>query len=134
MDEWITKINYASAFKSAGVRIRPPSMSPEEAHMTGVAAATSLLHDTQHSRSSPSTRSVKAWDSSISHELMGMLSPSSDSFALRPAVHHRLTIVPSREVDIEHAATMDSATSQQFEATFKRVKADLAHDAPFLDK
>lgn len=126
MDEWLTKLNYASAFKSAGVRIRPLGMSNDEVHMTGVAAATALLHDAQHT-SSPATSPRKTWDIHQSRELMGML--SADSFNHRPSTsHHRLTIAPCDDFDVDSVSFVNMAASQQFEATFKRVKADLAQE------
>lgn len=126
MDEWLTKINYASAFKSAGVRIRPLGMTHDEIHMTGVAAATALLHDAQHASSlSASTR--KRWDMHQSRELMGML--SADSFNSRPSTsQRRLTIAPCDDFDVDSISFIDTAASQQFEATFKKVKADLAQE------
>lgn len=133
-EEWMKMINYASAFKTAGVRIRPLGMSPDDMHMTGVAAATSLLHDVQSLTSSPSAP-IKEWDKNHSRELMGML--TADSFTHRPSFsRNRLTILPSDDFDVETMSTLETATSQQFEATFKRVKADLAHDSdnPYIER
>ncbi|KAG9102601.1 hypothetical protein FRC06_001681 [Ceratobasidium sp. 370] len=41
MNEWISRINYASALKSAGVRVRELVMNAEESRATGIAAAVS---------------------------------------------------------------------------------------------
>ncbi|KAJ3544942.1 hypothetical protein NMY22_g2621 [Coprinellus aureogranulatus] len=123
MDEWLTKINYASAFKTAGVRIRPPGMSLDEVHMTGVAAATAVLHDSQYN-SPPAMSSARVWGLNHSHELMEML--SGESFTHRPsAPQRRLTIAPCDDFDIDNVSLMDTTASQQFETTFKRVQADL---------
>ena len=35
MNDWIALINYASAFKTAGIRMRPPGMTREQAKSTG---------------------------------------------------------------------------------------------------
>ncbi|KAL4069536.1 hypothetical protein J3A83DRAFT_4163569 [Scleroderma citrinum] len=45
MNEWISRINYASAFKSAGIRIRPLGMTGEDVELTGIAAAVSHLQN-----------------------------------------------------------------------------------------
>lgn len=47
MDEWISRINYASAFKTTGVRMRSLGITGKVLKLTGVAAATSHLHDMQ---------------------------------------------------------------------------------------
>uniref|UniRef100_D8PK97 SEC7 domain-containing protein n=1 Tax=Schizophyllum commune (strain H4-8 / FGSC 9210) TaxID=578458 RepID=D8PK97_SCHCM len=53
LNEWIARINYASAFKTAGVRMRPMGMSGKDVQLTGVAAATSHLHDMQAASRAP---------------------------------------------------------------------------------
>ena len=99
--------------------------------MTGVAAATALLHEAQHTASP--TAPMEAWDINHSRELMGML--SGDSFTHRPSPsQHRLTIVPCDDFDVDSLSFIDMAASQQFETTFKRVKADLAHDGPHIQR
>ncbi|KAG9128360.1 hypothetical protein FRC07_000034 [Ceratobasidium sp. 392] len=45
MNEWISRINYASALKSAGVRVRELVMNAEESRATGIAAAVSHIRD-----------------------------------------------------------------------------------------
>ena len=39
MNEWIARINYASAFKTAGIRMRSLGMSGKDIELTGKAAA-----------------------------------------------------------------------------------------------
>lgn len=131
MDEWLIKINYASAFKSAGVQIRPLGMSTHEVQMTGVAAATSLLHDVQYSNASPSTP-IQPWDSSISHDLMGML--SADSFAQPRIFQNGHATNPYYDPDLDSLSISETATAQQFESTFRKVKEDLVHDGFCADK
>ncbi|KAL1748872.1 hypothetical protein HDZ31DRAFT_28634, partial [Schizophyllum fasciatum] len=53
VNEWISRINYASAFKTAGVRMRPMGMSGKDVQLTGVAAATSHMHDMQAASKAP---------------------------------------------------------------------------------
>ena len=47
MNEWISRINYASAFKTTGIHMRSLGMTGKVLELTGVAAATSHLHDLQ---------------------------------------------------------------------------------------
>ncbi|KAF9569725.1 hypothetical protein CPC08DRAFT_701617 [Agrocybe pediades] len=121
LNEWISRINYASAFKTAGVRIRPPGLSGEDVQLTGVAAATSHLHDIQK-RSN--TLHQRSWDSSAPSVLMDMLSGPPSG---RPATTRRVTMageIPDFNADVPVAPEVDGA--EQFKATFDRVKADLA--------
>ena len=120
LNEWISRINYASAFRSAGVRMRPLELTCEDVHLTGVAAATSYLHDIQHSHY-PRPHS---WGSDAAHDLIGMLSvrQSSPSWP-----RQRVTMAcdhPNFELDIPVAPEVEGA--EQFKATFDEVKADLA--------
>lgn len=45
MNEWISRINYASAFKTRGIHMRSLGMTSKALELTGVAAAVSHLHD-----------------------------------------------------------------------------------------
>jgi hypothetical protein len=47
MNEWITLINYASAFKTAGIRMRASTMDKDKAVLTGAAAAASHKREVQ---------------------------------------------------------------------------------------
>ncbi|KAF8912823.1 hypothetical protein CPB84DRAFT_1759590 [Gymnopilus junonius] len=124
INEWISRINYASTFKSTGVRMRPPGLSGEDALLTGVAAATSHLHDMQKHPDLPRPRS---WDSNAPQDLMEMLSgPPPD----RPRLSRRVTMTSSNtefDPDVPVAPEIDGA--EQFKATFDRVKAHLAADS-----
>lgn len=121
LNEWISRINYASTFKTAGVRMRPPGLSGEDVHMTGVAAATSHLHDIQERDNVPRPHS---WDADAPNDLMGMPSgPASKSISLK----RRMTLTGGRsdfDVDVPVAPEVEGA--EQFKATFDQVKADLA--------
>lgn len=47
MNEWITLINYASAFKTAGIRMRASTMDKDKAVLAGAAAAASHKREVQ---------------------------------------------------------------------------------------
>ncbi|KAJ3753285.1 hypothetical protein EV360DRAFT_87931 [Lentinula raphanica] len=89
MNEWISRINYASAFKSTGIQMRPLGMSGLDLQLTGVAAATSHLHDLQINQ----TRSE--WDSETPRDLMEMLSEESESPFKKAPPKRRVTIMSS---------------------------------------
>ncbi|KDN43460.1 hypothetical protein RSAG8_06049, partial [Rhizoctonia solani AG-8 WAC10335] len=65
MNEWIARINYASALKSAGVRVREMAMNAEESHATGVAAAVSHVRDQRRGKASPPSWSNEELDSTL---------------------------------------------------------------------
>ncbi|KAF5377559.1 hypothetical protein D9615_005260 [Tricholomella constricta] len=122
LNDWIAGINYASAFKSAGVRMRPLEMSGIDVKLTGVAAATSHLHDLQIHSAKPQT-----WDGDAPRDLMGMLSGDSDLDAQQPPLKRKLTIVTDRDdMDLEVPIAPEIDGAEQFKATFDQVKADLA--------
>ncbi|KAJ7456682.1 hypothetical protein FB451DRAFT_1276828 [Mycena latifolia] len=124
LNEWISRINYASTFKTAGVRMRPQGMSGKDVQLTGVAAATSHLHDLQHAQTAHRARQ---WDNDAPRELMGMLSGEADSPVKRPAAKRRVTMMSFRgdmDLDVPTAPEVDGA--DQFKATFDEVKAELA--------
>jgi len=124
LNEWISRINYASTFKTAGVRMRPLGMSGKDVQLTGVAAATSHLHDLQHAQTAHRARK---WDNDAPRELMGMLSGEAESPAKPPAAKRRLTLISFRgdmDLDVPTAPEIDGA--DQFKATFDLVKAELA--------
>ncbi|KAF8078454.1 hypothetical protein FPV67DRAFT_1557780 [Lyophyllum atratum] len=122
LNEWMAGVNYASAFKSAGVRMRPLEMSGTDVKLTGVAAATSHLHDLQiHSAKS------HIWDGDAPRDLMGMLSGDSELDAQLSPSKRKLTIVTDKDdMDLEVPIAPEIDGAEQFKATFDQVKADLA--------
>ncbi|KAJ6604336.1 hypothetical protein DFH09DRAFT_1442722, partial [Mycena vulgaris] len=125
LNEWISRINYASTFKTAGVRMRPQGMSGKDVQLTGVAAATSHLHDLQHAQTT--VHRARKWDNDAPRELMGMLSGGPESPVKRPAANRRVTMIsfkPDMDLDVPTAPEVDGA--DQFKATFDQVKAELA--------
>lgn len=125
MNQWISRINYASAFKSAGVRMRLLGMSGRNMHLTGVAAATSHLHDLQnqiHSTPNDST----AWGDNAPRELLEMLS-GKDSIKKRPYAQRKVMLKTNREaVELEDPVILEAEKTVEFKDTFDQVKADLA--------
>ena len=100
--------------------MRPPELTCEDVHLTGVAAATSYLHDIQHS---PHPR--PHWGPDAAHALMDMLSVQQNG---RSWLERRVTITADHsnfELDVPVAPEIEGA--EQFKATFDEVKADLAH-------
>lgn len=119
LNAWIARINYASAFKSAGIRMRPLGLSGRDIELTGVAAATSHLHDLQHKSSG-----IHGWDSDAPHDLMGMLSGNPAGLG-RPSVKRRLTMNLKNHVDFDLPYAPDLEGADQFRATFDTIKAKL---------
>ncbi|CAK5279968.1 unnamed protein product [Mycena citricolor] len=125
MNEWISRINYASAFKTAGVRMRPLAMTGKDVHLTGVAAATSHLHDLQHAQTA--AHRSRMWDSQTTpRELMDMMSEVPSPTKQRPIPRRRLTIASIDEVDLDVPTAPEVDGADQFKATFDQVKAALA--------
>ncbi|KAG1867887.1 hypothetical protein DFJ58DRAFT_768234 [Suillus subalutaceus] len=122
VNQWVSRINYASAFKSAGIRMRPPGMTGREVTLTGVAAAQSHLQDlrvVQQSQpkirswgsQSPLIRATKSTDESTGDAIERS---NPEDFEAR----HDVTHEPPAVREIEGAS--------QFKATFDKVKAQLA--------
>lgn len=111
-NDWLAKINYTSTFRTAQVRVRPPSMTGKLVELSGVAAATSHLQDMQR-------RSVHVhnWDNSESGDtLTDSLNPKRPAESKLASPQHNKFIAVAPEVE----------GADQFKATFDQVKADLA--------
>ncbi|GJE86030.1 Sec7 and PH-like domain-containing protein [Phanerochaete sordida] len=114
MNEWISYVNYAAAFKTAGVRMRSLGMSGKDIELTGQAAAASHLRDIQHRvRPAPAPR-IKTWD--------GRTSPTAES----QDVWAEHTRSPSDTTSEEPITPPMENPSRLFKATFDQVKAELA--------
>lgn len=125
MNEWISRINYASAFKTAGVRMRLLSMSGRTMELTGVAAATSHLHDLQN-QSLSSFADLANWDENAPQALFEMLSGDSPG-KKRPSFQRKVTLRTNREeVELEGPVPVEVEKTPEFRDTFDQVKADLA--------
>lgn len=112
LNEWISCVNYASTFKSTGVRMRSLGMSGKDIELTGQAAAASHLRDVQH-RPSPAPR-IKTWDERTS--------PTAESHQTWP----ELARTPSETTSEEPVTPPMENPSRLFKATFDQVKAELA--------
>ncbi|KAF7966779.1 hypothetical protein HWV62_37033 [Athelia sp. TMB] len=123
LNEWVSRINYASAFKSAGVRMRALGMSGKDVELTGVAAATSHLRDMQiHAHTNHKAHS---WDGDAALDLMGMLSGPPPS--PKPPAARKVTILSGRnDMDLDAPTAPELDGAYQFKLTFDQVKAELA--------
>ncbi|KAF9015320.1 hypothetical protein BDQ17DRAFT_1269079 [Cyathus striatus] len=124
IDEWISKINYASTFKSTGVKLRSPTMPTLEVELTGVAAATSHLHDIQRTRFATSVRSSGSTFALAEDRTAEETSENQGSSSA-------LDFTPYSDADLDPnipmAPEIDGA--DQLKATFDLVKAELASNA-----
>ncbi|EIW86571.1 hypothetical protein CONPUDRAFT_161293 [Coniophora puteana RWD-64-598 SS2] len=118
LNEWTSAINYASAFKTGNIRMRSLGMSLKEVELTGVAAATSHLHDLQMLAAHVQPK-MRSWDSNSALNEDG---PDSDDAVQRSTMvlNHAFT------VDLESAAAPEIDGASQLKATFDQVKAELA--------
>ncbi|CUA73911.1 Arf guanine nucleotide exchange factor sec74 [Schizosaccharomyces pombe 972h-] [Rhizoctonia solani] len=112
MNEWIARINYASALKSAGVRVRELAMNAEESRATGVAAAVSHVRDQRRGKASPPSWSNEELDSTLppGPKIMGNRSGMSSQVEL--------------DVIVE-------PSDGGMKDTFDEIKAQLATSHPF---
>jgi hypothetical protein len=129
LDDWIAKINYASTFKTAGVRMRPPGMTGDQARSTGTAAAVSHLNDLRRSESSiPLLLFPTKPDSTDSPERVLNDIQSSKTLPNLPPARARLSrlmitgIIDS--IDPDSPTTLHS--DGRLEDTFTHVKSELA--------
>jgi len=97
-------------------------MSDKDMELTGVAAATSHLHDMQL----PAHR-VHSWDGEAAHDLMDMLSGNTEPFPKKPQAIRRVTMVTGRnDMDLDVPIAPEIEGAHQFKVTFDQVKAELA--------
>jgi hypothetical protein len=115
LNEWISYINYASAFISAGVQMRPTGMSSRDVQMTGVAAANAHLHDVQMI-SQPIALNVRR---DVSDSLPRDSSPGS---VMSPGT----TPCAGSDLDLDVPVIIELEGADQLKVTFDRVKAHLA--------
>jgi len=118
LNQWLSRINYASAFKSVGVRMRQLAMSGTQAQLTGKAAAASHLQDMQHfSDGIP----VRQWGQDVSQQ------GSPVNLSAGAPRGRKLTLVePRGDIDNDVPVAPEIEGADQLQATFEEVKADLA--------
>ncbi|KAI0033436.1 hypothetical protein K488DRAFT_47759, partial [Vararia minispora EC-137] len=128
MNRWIARINYASAFKSSGIRMRPLGLSGRDVQLMGVAAAKSLMRELTTSQPSHSSPRVHNWDNRHSGEFISQLTESPPTSPSLLASDRPSKPINGRSVaiafEVPTAPSIDGA--QQFKAAFDQVKADLA--------
>lgn len=115
MNEWISVINYASAFESAGIPLRPPGMSSIDVELTGFAAATSHLWGSQSS--DPLHARVMIVDKSSDGRHSSIRTKgSSDGSGVHGDSNPETNFPVAREIQ----------GTLQFKETFNAVKTELA--------
>ncbi|KAG8219938.1 hypothetical protein J3R82DRAFT_937 [Butyriboletus roseoflavus] len=118
MDEWISRINYASTFKTTGVRMRPLGIAGNALKLTGVAAATSHLHDLQLPGSGQPR--MLTWGHSNLSERM-------DESPTYGGSHCRYSAdTDGCQSELADLSAPEIEGASQFKETFDTVKAELA--------
>ncbi|KZT06873.1 uncharacterized protein LAESUDRAFT_736750 [Laetiporus sulphureus 93-53] len=128
MNEWISRVNYASAFKTAGVRMRASGMTNRDIELTGIAAAASHLRELKHRANSFAAPRVRTWYAGSPDDLEPSVAQSAP-----PPLHPLLNSDPVGQISA--ASSVDSSrmtpsqiesSSRLFKATFDQVKTELA--------
>lgn len=116
MNEWISRINYASAFKTAGIRMRSLGMTDKVLQLTGVAAATSHLHDLRLPNVDQSR--MLTWNHRNTSESMDEL----------PRISHNgyFAHVDGFQSELGDISAPEVEGASQVKETFDTVKAELA--------
>lgn len=125
MNEWIARINYASAFKTAGVRMRSLGMSGKDIELTGKAAAASHLRDVQNRNRQPATPRVRTWGGRSSLEIELPSRNGREPTAEQDPILGRVS-TRTESVDSDSFTSPMENPSKLFKATFDQVKEDLA--------
>ncbi|KAF8640498.1 hypothetical protein AX17_000160 [Amanita inopinata Kibby_2008] len=120
LNEWISRINYASVFHTAQIRGRPRRMSGKMVRLAGIAAATSHLHDIQHRHQ---LAPVHHWDRDAPANESDAVSDEPTSNSTNQSRHPKMDS-QLQDLGIPVAPEVDGA--DQLKATFDQVKADLA--------
>ncbi|KAI0704903.1 hypothetical protein BC835DRAFT_1410243 [Cytidiella melzeri] len=121
MNEWIACINYASAFKTAGVRMRSRGLSGKDIELTGRAAAASHLRELNRPQPSPRVHSY------FGRPVDGMPNAQESQHTEGPRSPTGSTVDEPLTPPMENSARL-------LKATFDQVKVDLASGKePSLD-
>ena len=116
MNEWIALINYAGAFKTAGVRMRVSTMRKDQAVLAGAAAAASHQREIRGSGSLDFSGVKKAFGEVSSAVI--------ESNGEKPTRVEK--VGGNVAVDVDGANDVAVAEGDQLEEVFDVVKADLA--------
>ncbi|KIO20475.1 hypothetical protein M407DRAFT_81501 [Tulasnella calospora MUT 4182] len=139
MNEWMALINYASTFKTAGLRMRPSAMTNGQLQQVGIAAATSWVNEVRRKRlvslpsRQPKTPTARASTGDL--PLRGDVSDDPDrtlysssgtlnasTVSLGGPLSIKRKAAPSVELEAPPLETADG----RLEDTFFEVKAQLA--------
>jgi hypothetical protein len=120
MNAWIARINYASAFKTAGVRMRPSGMSKQDIELTGIAAAASHIKSTHQQSPSPQIRRWDVASPRVPAPVQELQSPEPEK--PRRSFDRR----SSPQLDTELVLPPQLESGPQFKAIFDQTKSDLA--------
>jgi hypothetical protein len=152
LNEWLARINYASAFRTAGLRMRPTGLSGRDVELTGIAAANSHVRETlfwrqqQQNGSSPNVHNWSSPDvSKADHDRgaedtdednQGDGDSSTDHVLEEMAPKTRLLPVnrSTAALDVESVETMVHEDAERLKAAFEDVKAELATGVPIAQK
>ncbi|KAH9835647.1 uncharacterized protein C8Q71DRAFT_811128 [Rhodofomes roseus] len=117
MNEWISCVNYASAFKTAGLRMRALGMANRDIELTGIAAAASHMREIQH-RTAPVSPRVHTWYGGLDIDLQ------ASALAQSPPAS-----APARKSSVStesSSVAVNESSAKLFKATFDQVKTELA--------
>jgi hypothetical protein len=115
MNEWITLINYATAFKTSGVRMRGMAMGKDRAVLAGAAAAAS------HKRELEAIPKQQSLPKTPRKTVFGEAEDDHTVPAVRPSVTPKKAAV----VDVDEANDVVNE-GERLEEVFDVVKAELA--------
>ncbi|KAG9314508.1 hypothetical protein JVU11DRAFT_5305 [Chiua virens] len=131
-NDWISRINYASTFKTTGIGMRSLGMTNKFLELTGVAAATSHIHDLQFPNVGQPR--ILTWDH---RNLSGPVDEPPGNARSRGGYP---ADVDGRQSDLATVSAPEIAGASEFKETFDTVKAELvaarssAGDASAMEK
>jgi hypothetical protein len=126
MNEWITLINHASTFKTAGIRMRASTMDKGKAVLAGAAAAASHRRETQGSTQSTAIHTPRravfgeSAEGGSTHEEVPTQAETSATSVLAPMMGKAAVL------DIAGANELALEDGERLEEVFDVVKAELA--------
>ncbi|EJT51351.1 ARF guanyl-nucleotide exchange factor [Trichosporon asahii var. asahii CBS 2479] len=126
MNEWLTLINYASTFKTAGIRMRPLGMDGDKAVLAGNAAAESHRRDLAAGVGSVVDLLRSAESSNYTRAVVFAESETPEPLAPKPRALRRVgSVRATPTVDIRGANDMVVGGSEQFDAVMGSVREEL---------
>ncbi|KAI0824263.1 hypothetical protein BC628DRAFT_1323355 [Trametes gibbosa] len=125
MNEWIARINYASAFKTAGVRMRAMGLSGKDIELTGIAAAASHLKDLKHNLGTAPSPVIRTWNGRSSEDL-DIVSRIAAEPESPQAEESRMRQESVGSIGSGPTTPPYENSSRLFKATFDEVKTELA--------